>query len=143
MKNNDDPLSPIYLISYIPYLLYTLSPIYFISYIPYLLYTLSPIYFISSIYPKGFQMRDVINLVSKREDISELLALGKYIDLIIPRGSNELVKEVRLVWYYHLHYLYLLSSPFTFTCIQFFILYTLDTFDSLLPKGAFIVHRNT
>ena len=36
-----------------------------------------------------------IQLVITRESISDLLALDKYIDLVIPRGSNELVRSVK------------------------------------------------
>ena len=39
--------------------------------------------------------KNVINLVFSREDISELLKLDNYIDLIIPRGSNKLVKYIK------------------------------------------------
>ena len=33
--------------------------------------------------------------VNTREQVSDLLQLGKYIDLVIPRGSNELVRSVQ------------------------------------------------
>lgn len=36
-----------------------------------------------------------IQLVITRESIGDLLALDKYIDLVIPRGSNELVRSVK------------------------------------------------
>ena len=36
-----------------------------------------------------------IQLVITRESISDLLALDKYIDLVIPRGSNELVRYIK------------------------------------------------
>ena len=36
-----------------------------------------------------------IQLVMSRESIGELLALDKYIDLVIPRGGNELVRSVK------------------------------------------------
>ena len=39
--------------------------------------------------------KNVINLVFSREDIAELLKLDEYIDLIIPRGSNKLVKYIK------------------------------------------------
>ena len=40
--------------------------------------------------------RDTISLLNTREEISDLLELdSKYIDLIIPRGSNELVKNIQ------------------------------------------------
>lgn len=41
-------------------------------------------------YPKNS-----INLVYKREDINELLKMEDYINLIIPRGGNELVKYIK------------------------------------------------
>ncbi len=37
----------------------------------------------------------LINLVFSREDINEILSLDRYIDLIIPRGSNSLVKYIK------------------------------------------------
>ncbi len=40
--------------------------------------------------------RETISLLNKREEISDLLELdSKYIDLIIPRGSNQLVKQIQ------------------------------------------------
>ena len=39
--------------------------------------------------------KNVINLVFSREDIQEMLKLDSYIDLIIPRGSNQLVKYIK------------------------------------------------
>ena len=39
--------------------------------------------------------RDVIGLVETREQISDLLALDDVIDLVIPRGSNELVQMIQ------------------------------------------------
>jgi len=38
---------------------------------------------------------DAISLVSGRDEVADLLKLDKYIDLIIPRGSNELVKSIK------------------------------------------------
>lgn len=38
---------------------------------------------------------DAISLVSTREEISDLLSMEKHIDLIIPRGSSELVKSIQ------------------------------------------------
>ena len=38
---------------------------------------------------------DMINLIHSREDVKELLSLDKYINLIIPRGSNSLVKYIK------------------------------------------------
>ncbi|XP_050677809.1 delta-1-pyrroline-5-carboxylate synthase isoform X1 [Leptidea sinapis] len=39
--------------------------------------------------------QDAISLVSTREEISDLLAMEKHIDLIIPRGSSELVRSIQ------------------------------------------------
>ncbi len=39
--------------------------------------------------------QNVINLLYSREDIKEILLLDKYIDLIIPRGGNNLVKFIK------------------------------------------------
>lgn len=39
--------------------------------------------------------KNVINLVFSRDDIKELLSLDEYVDLIIPRGSNKLVKYIQ------------------------------------------------
>ncbi len=40
--------------------------------------------------------RDTITLLNSREEINDLLELDtKYIDLIIPRGSNSLVKYIQ------------------------------------------------
>lgn len=39
--------------------------------------------------------KNAINLIKTREDVKELLKMNKYIDLIIPRGSNSLVKYIQ------------------------------------------------
>ncbi|KAL0880343.1 hypothetical protein ABMA27_002788 [Loxostege sticticalis] len=39
--------------------------------------------------------QDAISLVSTREEISDLLAMEKHIDLIIPRGSSDLVRNIQ------------------------------------------------
>lgn len=40
--------------------------------------------------------RETISLLTTREEINDLLELdSKYIDLIIPRGSNQLVKNIQ------------------------------------------------
>lgn len=44
---------------------------------------------------KGFGVRDAVSLISRREDIADLLQLNKCIDLVIPRGSNDLVKQIQ------------------------------------------------
>lgn len=36
-----------------------------------------------------------IQAIETREEVSELLALDQYIDLVIPRGSNALVKSIQ------------------------------------------------
>ncbi|GMM44784.1 glutamate-5-semialdehyde dehydrogenase [Pichia kluyveri] len=36
-----------------------------------------------------------IQLISTRDEVSDLLSQDKYIDLVIPRGSNELVKNIK------------------------------------------------
>jgi delta-1-pyrroline-5-carboxylate synthetase len=38
---------------------------------------------------------NAISLVSTREEISDLLSMDKHIDLIIPRGSSELVRNIQ------------------------------------------------
>lgn len=38
---------------------------------------------------------NAISLVSTREEISDLLSMDKHIDLIIPRGSSELVRSIQ------------------------------------------------
>ena len=43
---------------------------------------------------KGFP-KNVLNQVFTRDDVSEMLKYDKYIDLIIPRGGNSLVKFVK------------------------------------------------
>eukprot|EP00981_Chlorochromonas_danica_P009947 scaffold2913_cov181-Ochromonas_danica.AAC.41 len=44
---------------------------------------------------KGEISRDVIGIVQSKDDISALLKLDEYIDLVIPRGSNQLVSFVQ------------------------------------------------
>lgn len=39
---------------------------------------------------------NAISLVSTREEIGDLLSMEKHIDLIIPRGSSELVRSIQL-----------------------------------------------
>ena len=39
--------------------------------------------------------KNTVNLVFTREEIKELLAMDKYIDLIIPRGGNSLVQYIK------------------------------------------------
>lgn len=38
---------------------------------------------------------DAIQLISSRQDVADLLDQDKYIDLVIPRGSNELVRNIK------------------------------------------------
>jgi gamma-glutamyl phosphate reductase len=42
--------------------------------------------------------RDVIGLVTRRDEIDGLLKLNDVIDLVIPRGSNELVRSRAAGW---------------------------------------------
>jgi delta-1-pyrroline-5-carboxylate synthetase len=43
-----------------------------------------------------FVPRETIALLSSRDEINDLLELDtKYVDLIVPRGSNELVKHIQ------------------------------------------------
>lgn len=46
-----------------------------------------------SLKPSGVD--DAISLVSTREEISDLLTMEKHIDLIIPRGSSDLVRNIQ------------------------------------------------
>jgi glutamate-5-semialdehyde dehydrogenase len=39
--------------------------------------------------------KDAVQLLSTREEVRALLALDSYIDLVIPRGSNELVRSIQ------------------------------------------------
>ena len=39
--------------------------------------------------------KDVVNLLLTRDDVNEMLKMDKYIDLIIPRGGNALVKYIQ------------------------------------------------
>ncbi len=39
--------------------------------------------------------KNIINLIHSRDDVNELLKADKYINLIIPRGSNALVKYIK------------------------------------------------
>ena len=38
---------------------------------------------------------NIINMIHSREDVNEMLNMDEYIDLIIPRGSNSLVKYIK------------------------------------------------
>ena len=39
--------------------------------------------------------KNAINLIQSREDVSKMLEMDKYIDLVIPRGSNSLVRYIK------------------------------------------------
>lgn len=43
---------------------------------------------------EGSVSRAIVNLVNTREDVKQLLKMEEYIDLVIPRGSNDLVKSI-------------------------------------------------
>ena len=43
----------------------------------------------------NFGCADAVSMVSTREAIGDLLKMDQYIDLIIPRGSGELVKSIK------------------------------------------------
>lgn len=49
----------------------------------------------SAIGTVGPDFSDCINLVETREEIKQLLAMDEYIDLMIPRGSNDLVRYIK------------------------------------------------
>lgn len=38
--------------------------------------------------------RDTVSLISSRDQIAEVLKMDRYVDLVIPRGSNELVRYI-------------------------------------------------
>ncbi|XP_053721509.1 delta-1-pyrroline-5-carboxylate synthase isoform X3 [Synchiropus splendidus] len=42
-----------------------------------------------------FQVKDAVQLVSTREEVEDLCRLDKMIDLIIPRGSSKLVRDIQ------------------------------------------------
>ncbi|XP_077515080.1 delta-1-pyrroline-5-carboxylate synthase-like [Amblyomma americanum] len=44
---------------------------------------------------KPYDAADALALASTREDVDELLHLEGYIDLVIPRGSNQLVRDIQ------------------------------------------------
>ncbi|KFD69615.1 hypothetical protein M514_01979 [Trichuris suis] len=43
------------------------------------------------------KLKECAHLVSRREDIADLLQMDEYIDLVIPRGSAELVQKIQLL----------------------------------------------
>ncbi len=44
---------------------------------------------------KSYQLKGAVNLIETREDVANLLNLDEYVDLIIPRGSNEFVRYIQ------------------------------------------------
>ena len=44
---------------------------------------------------KGGLVADCVQIISSREDVSSLLSLDEHIDLVIPRGSKQLVKSIK------------------------------------------------
>ncbi|MBN2341355.1 MAG: glutamate-5-semialdehyde dehydrogenase [Deltaproteobacteria bacterium] len=51
--------------------------------------------FIDAMAEMDSRFTNCLQLVESREDISELLSLDQYVDLMIPRGSNDLVKHIQ------------------------------------------------
>ena len=43
----------------------------------------------------SFGCMDAISMVSGREAVGDLLKMDEYVDLVIPRGSGELVKHIK------------------------------------------------
>jgi glutamate-5-semialdehyde dehydrogenase len=44
---------------------------------------------------QSFDVEDAVQMVSTREEVSELLAMDDLISLVIPRGSNEMVRSIQ------------------------------------------------